>query len=122
MTRHLCAALAAAVLAVSFAQPAMAEDKKVTPQQQKMKDCAGQVEGREGEQEREGPGRLPQIHERLPERLTRGASCPVGARAEKNRGRRRDVRAANQRGGIHSGEMRARTSYPVVSGMMAGPG
>ncbi len=41
MTKLLAAALAAAFLAVSVAQPALAEDKKVTPQQQKMKDCAG---------------------------------------------------------------------------------
>lgn len=41
MTRYFAAALAATVLAVSIAHPAFAEDKKPTPQQQKMKDCAG---------------------------------------------------------------------------------
>jgi hypothetical protein len=40
MTKSILAACAAAFLAVSIAQPAVAEDKKVTPQQQKMKECA----------------------------------------------------------------------------------
>jgi len=39
--RLLSAVLAAAFLASVTVQPSMAQDKKVTPQQQKMKDCAG---------------------------------------------------------------------------------
>ena len=44
--------------------------KKLTPQQQKMKDCAGEVAGREDRQEGERPRRLQQVHEQLPEGLT----------------------------------------------------
>ncbi len=41
MTKHfIAAALATAFLAVSVAQPAIAQEKKLTAQQQKMKDCA----------------------------------------------------------------------------------
>jgi len=41
MTRRaLSAVLAAAFLASVTAYPAVAEDKKLTPQQQKMKDCS----------------------------------------------------------------------------------
>ena len=39
--RLLSALLAAAFLASATIYPAVAEDKKITPQQQKMKDCAG---------------------------------------------------------------------------------
>ncbi len=41
MTKLVAAALAAAFLAVSVAPPAFAQDKKLTPQQEKMRDCAG---------------------------------------------------------------------------------
>jgi hypothetical protein len=41
MTKHLiAAALAIAFLAVSAGAPTIAEEKKLTSQQQKMKDCA----------------------------------------------------------------------------------
>ena len=38
--RIMSAALAAAVFAVAAVYPAVAEEKKLTPQQQKMKDCS----------------------------------------------------------------------------------
>ena len=40
LKRIVAAALATAFLAVTVAPMASAEDKKLTPQQQKMKDCA----------------------------------------------------------------------------------
>ena len=40
MQRFVALAFAAAFSAVALAQPGLAQDKPLTPQQQKMKDCA----------------------------------------------------------------------------------
>ena len=44
--------------------------RKTTPQQQKMKDCAGKWKDEKAKTRRQGPRRLPDLHERLPEGVT----------------------------------------------------
>ena len=99
MFKHLLAAavataLIAAPLAPAFAQAATEKEpkrprrpkktakaakKKLTAQQQKMKDCAAEVGGLQEGKERQGPRRVPQVHEHVPEGLSAQPNAPPNA-------------------------------------------
>src|SRR3954471_1353802 len=105
MFEHLLAAVLATALVAAPFTPAFAQaasektsakktakaKKELTPQQQKMKDCGPKWADYKKEKERQGPRRVPKIHEHLPEGLARfrRREAPL----QTHRGRRRDCKS-----------------------------